>query len=1307
MSLRRAWLIAIVVTLLATPASAQPSVTGQWTTLPALPFFPINIILMPSGKVMMYPGDAGISGDNAILWDPATASTLPLAHVGYDLFCTGHAHLADGRVLVAGGHIQNFVGLPRASIYDSIADRWTPVPDMNAGRWYPTLTTLPNGDVLVTSGDIDTSVGANPLPQVFQVGSSSWRDLTNAQLLLDLYPYMHVAPNGLVFNSGPAVSTRYLDPSGTGAWTSVADRTGGVRDYGGSVMYAPGKLLVMGGGDPPQATAEVIDLNEATPTWRAIGPMAFARRHMNSTILPDGTVLVTGGTSGPGSNNDTTPVFAAELWNPTTQRWTTMASASVPRLYHSAALLLPDGRVVNTGGNGYQDVQVFEPPYLFKGARPTITGAPGSASYGSTVLVQTPDAVARVTLIRLGAVTHTNDMDARFLELPFTAAGSGVNVTLPAGPSLAPPGYYMIFVLNGQGVPSIGRIVQLGATTPGGPSIVSLTPGSAPAGGPAFTLTVDGGGFAAGASVQWNGAARSTTVVSPTRVTASIAAADIATVGTATVRVVNPGAVASNPATFTITGAGACPTGQFFAEYFNNVTLSGTPVRTACETAINYDWGSGGPAGLPVDNFSVRWSGRFMFVSGSTIFTARADDGVRLFLDGVAIIDQWRDQPATTYTATSTLTGGEHDVKVEYYERGGLALAQASWSLVAAPNPTLTSLSPTSAAAGGPAFTLTANGTNFVSNSTVLWNGAAQPTTFVSATQLTASIGADDIATPGSASVTVRNADAAVSNALTFTIGGTGGACPTGQFLAEYFSNVALTPPATRTACESAVNYDFGAGGPAGLPVDNFSARWTGRFQFAGGNVTFTARADDGVRVFVDGVAVIDQWRDQPATTYTGARALTAGEHEVKVEYYERGGDAVIQVSWTGAGTPGPTLSAITPSSATAGGAAFTLVADGANFASGATVLWNGAARGTTVVSATRVTATIPAGDIAVAGSAAVAVRNLDGQVSNALTFTIGGTGGACPTGQFLAEYFSNVALTPPATRTACENAVNYDFGAGGPAGLPVDNFSARWTGRFQFAGGSVTFTARADDGVRVFVDGVAVIDQWRDQPATTYSATSTLSAGQHEVKVEYYERGGDAVIQVSWTGTAGTPGPTLSAITPSTASAGGPGFTLTATGSNFGTNTTVLWNGSARTTSVVSGTQASASIPASDIAAAGSASVTVRNGDGQVSNAQTFTVNPASGTVSVFITAPADGATVSGDVWFTVWIENAAVGSKTYTLSAQGATITSTTTTSNGPVSLVWSTSASDNGSRTATVTVRDSAGGFGSGAIKLTVAN
>src|SRR5262249_3029338 len=228
---------------------------------------------------------------------------------------------------------------------------WAAAPDMNAGRWYPTVTALANGDALVVSGDVDTTVGVNTLPQVYQAATGTWRNLTSAQLSLDLYPMRFLAPNGQVFNAGPTPTTRYLDTSGTGAWSFVADRAfSNNRSYGSAVMYESGKILVVGGDDPPTNTAEVVDLNQAAPTWRAVAPMSIARRHLTATLLPDGTVLVTGGTNGAGFNNAATPVYQAELWNPATETWTTLASQTIPRLYHSAAVLLPDGRVLTTGG---------------------------------------------------------------------------------------------------------------------------------------------------------------------------------------------------------------------------------------------------------------------------------------------------------------------------------------------------------------------------------------------------------------------------------------------------------------------------------------------------------------------------------------------------------------------------------------------------------------------------------------------------------------------------------------------------------------------------------------------------------------------------------------------------------------------------------------------------------------------------------------------------------------------------------------------------------------------------------------------
>ena len=421
---------------------------------------------------MIWPGDengGGASGDDPRSWDPANQSVSILSKAGYNIFCSGHSFLADGTLFVAGGHISNFVGLPRASTYNPFTNAWSNLPDMNASRWYPTTTVLANGDVLVVSGQIDRlTFGVNTLPQVFQVATGTWRDLTGAQLAQDLYPMMLLAPNGKVFNAGPDTMTRYLDTSGSGAWTFVATRAGGVRDYGSAVMYAPGKILVMGGGqDPPKNTAEVIDLNAASPGWRAVGSMAFARRQINATLLPDGKVLVTGGTSGPGFNDTnppSAPVYAAELWDPATENWTTLASSlGIPRVYHSAALLLPDGRVLSTGGNGHPETETYSPPYLFKGPRPTITSTPPSAGYGQPFFVGTPDALAisKITMLRLSSVTHAFNQSQYINELSFSQCTGGLSVTAPPSGNIAPPGYYLLFLLNGSGVPSVAQIIRV------------------------------------------------------------------------------------------------------------------------------------------------------------------------------------------------------------------------------------------------------------------------------------------------------------------------------------------------------------------------------------------------------------------------------------------------------------------------------------------------------------------------------------------------------------------------------------------------------------------------------------------------------------------------------------------------------------------------------------------------------------------------------------------------------------------------------------------------------------------------------
>lgn len=461
---------------------------GHWSPITCWPIVAVHMHLLPTGSVMLWDRLG-----NSRLWQPATdAMTLP-AVADDNLFCSGHAFLPDGRLLVTGGHhahgapMDDGVGLLSVSAYDPFADTWTKLPDMNAGRWYPTNTTLGNGDVLVTSGSTNISFAKNPLSQVWQAASQTWRDLTGAQaqsvnlpaLGVDLYPRMFLAPDGRVFKAGADRATWFLDPSGTGSWSAGPSSNVGLRTYGAAVMYAPGKILLVGGGNitintapaaNPMITAEVIDLNVASPQWRVVAPMQFSRRHLNATLLPDGTVLVTGGVGSLGFNNETKPVLPAELWNPDSETWTTLPAMQVTRGYHSTALLLLDGRVVVAGGGEgggaaghHNDAEIYVPPYLFKGPRPVIEAIPATVGYGETFVVATPDeaTVAKVSLIRLPSVTHAFDQNQRFSSLAFTPTGGGLHVTVPANAHLLPPGHYLLFLVNGNGVPSVAKIVAI------------------------------------------------------------------------------------------------------------------------------------------------------------------------------------------------------------------------------------------------------------------------------------------------------------------------------------------------------------------------------------------------------------------------------------------------------------------------------------------------------------------------------------------------------------------------------------------------------------------------------------------------------------------------------------------------------------------------------------------------------------------------------------------------------------------------------------------------------------------------------
>ena len=266
-----------------------------------------------------------------------------------------------------------------------------------------------------------------------------------------------------------------MDTNNTGGWTTLGTRDSDYRDYGSYAMFAPGKVLVTGGGGSLNTT-KIVDIKNGLNVSSAAA-MNIGRRQHNLTLLPDGSAIATGGISnGAGLVDVNAAVYPAEIWKPSLDRWDMMASAAVPRQYHSTALLLPDGRILSAGG-GFcgvcplatyfnKNAEIFSPTYLFNkdatpAARPSITGAPVSATFASSFTVKTDTDIARVTLIALSSVTHSVNMNQRFMELVFTKAGNNLTVTAPANANLAPPGTYMLFVLNAQGVPSVAKMVKM------------------------------------------------------------------------------------------------------------------------------------------------------------------------------------------------------------------------------------------------------------------------------------------------------------------------------------------------------------------------------------------------------------------------------------------------------------------------------------------------------------------------------------------------------------------------------------------------------------------------------------------------------------------------------------------------------------------------------------------------------------------------------------------------------------------------------------------------------------------------------
>ncbi len=456
----------------ATAPLGDPSVEGSWTSPftpagPASRVIGVHTVLLYNGKVLTF---GNLTPTVGYVYDPVTGTateTDPPA----DVECGGMTALEDGRILVVGGRGLKNTGINNITLFDPATLTWTAQPTASSrGRYYPTVTRLPDGEVLISGGN--TTTGANntdvdvytPPPAGSNVGT-----IRNVgQHLGGLYPRQWVLPNGTVLEETSRKSA-ILDPA-TWTWTTLpAPITRHKSGFSAYLLPGPPSgstvAAMVGGGDGTGTTAgaESMDAAVSPVSWNRLPSLPQSRAHMSPVILPDGSLLGVGGNS---LGNFQQPQYSALQLVPGSSSWTTLASQVDRRGYHSSAVLLPDGTVFSAGdtgagGGGIAD-EIFSPPYLFQGARPTVTAAPSQADHGASFTITTPDVNSRAVLMSPGAATHTTDFSGRHVELAVTdRSDTGMTVAVPSD-TVALTGYYMLFLVSSTGVPSVASWIHIG-----------------------------------------------------------------------------------------------------------------------------------------------------------------------------------------------------------------------------------------------------------------------------------------------------------------------------------------------------------------------------------------------------------------------------------------------------------------------------------------------------------------------------------------------------------------------------------------------------------------------------------------------------------------------------------------------------------------------------------------------------------------------------------------------------------------------------------------------------------------------------
>ncbi len=492
--------------------SAQSA--GSWTSGKNTSTVAIHASILPNGKIFYMAGSGYHSSHQggpyeARVLDPNTGSESNVS-MSEDLFCAGQAPLPNGNILLAGGTLRYDIatdncngkwhGLKSAYEFNWSNNSLTKIASMKHGRWYPTCVTMPDGNVMVTAG-YDEYGDHNRLVEIYNSSSKTWSirsassggstykvgassagtcsgagspSYSGAAPNLFLYPRMHLMPSGNIVVAGMLDDIRLWNRS-TGSWSTLGLSSPSYRHYGTSVLLPlsnttseKGKILIVGGSptssDPATRSCQIFDFNTGNPSIRTVGSLAYGRKYLAPVILPDGRVVVFGGAA-QGNNN---PRYVPEMFNPSTETWTTLSAASVPRVYHQVALLLPDGRVWTAGStptrsNWELRTEFFRPAY-YSATRPSISSSPTVGAYGGSITISTSSAssISRATLVKCPDTTHHYDSNMRHIALAVRSrTSSSVTVAAPLNANLAPPGYYYIHVINSSGIPSAARIIRI------------------------------------------------------------------------------------------------------------------------------------------------------------------------------------------------------------------------------------------------------------------------------------------------------------------------------------------------------------------------------------------------------------------------------------------------------------------------------------------------------------------------------------------------------------------------------------------------------------------------------------------------------------------------------------------------------------------------------------------------------------------------------------------------------------------------------------------------------------------------------